>query len=222
MTFNEKLRESLRGYHLLQHPFYQDWMEGKLTLGDLQNYAKQYFPHVHSFSRYISATHSNCESLRARKILSENLCDEDGLSQTAHPELWQQFAQGVGVDIKDLNERPCSEASKKLIDNFLRSGQSSYAEGLCSLYAYEYQIPEIAKLKIEGLVKHFNLNDKKTLEFFQVHETADFYHRKACEELIDELPEEDQEKALLAAIRSGQSLWNFLSSLQEDGNKNAA
>ena len=62
---------------MLNHPFYKSWNEGKLTREIIKDYAEQYYQHVKAFPRYISATHSLCEDLDKRKILLENLQDEE-------------------------------------------------------------------------------------------------------------------------------------------------
>ena len=70
--FSKKLNNKLDQYHLLKHPFYKSWNEGKLTREIIKDYAEQYYQHVKAFPRYISATHSLCEDIEKRKILLEN------------------------------------------------------------------------------------------------------------------------------------------------------
>ena len=52
-------------------------MKVKLNREIIKDYAEQYYQHVKAFPRYISATHSLCEDLDKRKILLENLQDEE-------------------------------------------------------------------------------------------------------------------------------------------------
>ena len=65
--FSKKLNHQLDKYHLLNHPFYKSWNEGKLTREIIKDYAEQYYQHVKAFPRYISATHSLCEDIEKRK-----------------------------------------------------------------------------------------------------------------------------------------------------------
>ena len=65
--FSKKLNKKLDKYHLLNHPFYKSWNDGKLTREIIKDYAEQYYQHVKAFPRYISATHSLCEDLDKRK-----------------------------------------------------------------------------------------------------------------------------------------------------------
>lgn len=213
MRFSEILRAAIADKNLLNSPFYQAWNKGELSLETLQHYAKEYGHHVRAFPRYISATHSMCgdtpEALEARKLLSENLNDEENNGDD-HPTLWNFFANGLNVSNEELFNTKPSKAVQHLMQCFFDASRASYAEGLASLYTYEHQIPELATTKIEGLKKHYNITDKKTLRFFTVHEEADKYHREACEKLLDKLPVEDQEKALAAAKRTANALWDFL------------
>ena len=79
--FSKQLNEKLDQYHLLNHPFYKSWNEGKLNREIIKDYAEQYYQHVKAFPRYISATHSLCDDIEKRKILLENLQDEENQMQ---------------------------------------------------------------------------------------------------------------------------------------------
>ncbi len=67
------LNRILDSKHLLKHEFYQAWTAGELNIDYLKTYAGQYFHHVDAFPRYISATHANCNNIKARQVLLENL-----------------------------------------------------------------------------------------------------------------------------------------------------
>ncbi len=64
---------------MLTHPFYQAWEEGKLTREALGLYAAQYFHHVEAFPRAVSAVHANCPDAKGRRLLAENLAEEEGV-----------------------------------------------------------------------------------------------------------------------------------------------
>ena len=212
--FSKELNKKLDKYHLLNHYFYKAWNEGKLNREIIKDYAEQYYQHVKAFPRYISATHSMCEDLDKRKILLENLQDEEK-EGADHPKLWKNFALELGSDSKKIEEVKKENFTTELIDNFFKNGRSSYAEGLASLYTYERQIPEITETKIRGLKNHYGVSSKKGLEFFEVHKAADVYHRQACEKLLDDLSPEEQRKAEDSALSTAKFLWAFLSGIAE-------
>ena len=219
--FSKELNKKLDQYHLLNHPFYKSWNEGKLTREIIKDYAEQYYQHVKAFPRYISATHSLCEDIEKRKILLENLNDEEN-RDADHPKLWKNFAIAMGADSKKIEEVKAEQYTSDLIDNFFKYGRSSYAEGLASLYTYERQVPEVADTKIKGLKQHYGVNSKEGLEFFETHKKADVYHRVECEKLLDGLSKEEQEKAEKAALSTAKYLWNFLSGVAAKHNLQAA
>ena len=210
--FSKELNKKLDQYHLLNHPFYKSWNEGKLTREIIKDYAEQYYQHVKAFPRYISATHSLCEDIEKRKILLENLQDEEN-QDADHTKLWKNFASAMGADKSKIDSVAKEKFTADMIDNFFKNGRASYAEGLASLYTYERQIPEIAETKIQGLKKFYGVNSKKGLEFFEAHKSADVVHRAECEKLLDGLSKEEQEKAEKASLQTAKFLWNFLSGM---------
>jgi pyrroloquinoline-quinone synthase len=219
--FSKELNQKLDKYHLLNHPFYKSWNEGKLTREIIKDYAEQYYQHVKAFPRYISATHSLCEDIQKRKILLENLNDEEN-SEADHPKLWKNFALAMGADAEEIEKIIADQFTKDMIDNFFKNGRSTYAEGLASLYTYERQIPEIAETKIQGLKKHYGVSSKEGLEFFVAHKEADIHHRAECEKLLDGLSQDEQGKAEVAALSTAKYLWNFLSGIATKHNLQAA
>jgi len=209
--FSKELNKKLDKYHLLNHPFYKSWNDGELTREIIKDYAEQYYQHVKAFPRYISATHSLCEDIEKRKILLENLQDEENRDGD-HPKLWRDFAFAMGSnnEIESVKEE---KFTTELIENFFKNGRASYAEGLASLYTYERQIPEIAETKIRGLKNYYGVTSKEGLKFFEVHKAADVYHRQACEKLLDGLSKKEQNKAEKSALSTAKYLWNFLTGM---------
>ena len=210
--FSKELNKKLDKYHLLNHPFYKSWNDGKLNREIIKDYAEQYYQHVKAFPRYISATHSLCDDIEKRKILLENLQDEENRNED-HPKLWRDFAFAMGSNKEKVESAKEEKFTSELIENFFKNGRSSYAEGLASLYTYERQIPEIAETKIRGLKNHYGVTSKEGLKFFEVHKAADVYHREACEKLLDGMSKEEQEKAERSALSTAKYLWNFLTGM---------
>jgi len=210
--FSKELNKKLDEYHLLKHPFYKSWNDGKLTREIIKDYAEQYYQHVKAFPRYISATHSLCEDIQKRKILLENLQDEENREED-HPKLWKNFALAIGSKKNEIESVKQEKFTTELIENFFKNGRSSYAEGLASLYTYERQIPEVAETKIRGLINHYGVSSKEGLKFFEVHKAADVYHREACEKLLDGLSKTEQERAEKSALSTAKYLWNFLTGM---------
>jgi pyrroloquinoline-quinone synthase len=211
MTFSTELTEKISPLHLLRHPFYQAWMEGQLTREDLNRYSMQYAPHVKAFPRFVSAIHSQCENEKGRKLLLENLNDEEGTGGLkSHPELWRDFAAAFGADVDSLREGDIAPKSRELVETFFRFCRSSYEEGLGALYAYEHQVPAIAVAKIDGLKRFYGITESSAHAFFEVHQSADVHHSATCRELLDQLTPDQKQRAMRAAVEASQALWDFL------------
>ncbi len=201
---------------MLKHPFYQAWTEGRLSLDTLRAYARQYFHHVEAFPRAVSAVHTACPDRDGRRMLAENLAEEEGLEagKQDHATLWLMFACGLGENEEGVRAQQLNPETQALIDTFRKLSRQSYASGLGALYAYEGQFPGVASAKIEGLIDRYGIDDEKTLRFFRVHERADIEHSAVCRELLDRLPEKDKAEAIAAGEELAGVLWNFLSGVE--------
>lgn len=202
-----RLNAIIAEHHLLKHPYYQAWSKGELSQESLQQYASQYYNQVQSFPRFISRVHTNCPQIAARKILLENLVDEE-IHGTDHPALWMQFANGMGASKETvLNDVPLVETNA-MVDTFYDLAQRDWKDGLCALYAYESQVPEVSASKIDGLKKFYGITDERTLEFFTAHQAYDVGHANQVAALIEQYVEPEQ--AERATREAAIALWGFL------------
>jgi len=201
---------------MIDHPFYRAWTEGSLPSETLRAYSRQYFHHVEAFPRTVSAVHSACPSRDGRRMLAANLAEEEGLEpgKQDHSTLWLMFAQGLGESEASVRAQALNPETEALIDAFARLANHSYASGLGALYAYESQLLVVARAKIRGLAEHYGIDDEPTLRFFKVHESADAEHSKVCRDLLDRLPGDEGEEAILAGAEIAGSLWTFLSGVE--------
>jgi pyrroloquinoline-quinone synthase len=214
MKFHENLNNALEELHLLKHPFYQAWNMGALSQETLQTYAKEYYHHVAAFPRYISQIHALCGDIKARQVLLDNLIDEEK-GEDNHPELWLRFTEGLGISRENIAKEPELKLTKELVDGFFKLVQEDYATGLGALYAYERQTPEVAKSKIDGLKKHYNIHDERTLQFFEVHGHTDVWHTEELVSLIDKLGDSEKDKVAIGAQKGARLLWGFLDGMME-------
>ena len=211
-SFEQQIQSVVEKHHVLKHPFYASWNEGKLTNACLRTYAQQYFQHVKAFPRYISTMHSGCESLTTRQMLLENLIDEEKGSDN-HPELWMRFAEALGTTREEVENAKAIPEIRDLVETFFRLAKSSTEEGLGALYAYESQVPEVAETKIRGLQTFYGIKEGRGLQFFEVHRQADTYHREAVIQILDGLSPEAKARALQAADEAAQKVWIFLTGI---------
>jgi pyrroloquinoline-quinone synthase len=215
-AFTDDLLEAIMQYSMLKHPFYVAWSEGKLSQPVLAEYAKQYYAHVQAFPTYVSAVHSNCDELQVRRMLLENLIEEER-GDDNHPELWLRFAEGLGVTRAAVSAAPRLRSTTRSVNTFKSlTARPDYREGLAALYAYESQIPEVALTKRTGLRDFYGIDDPTAVSFFTVHESADEVHRQVEAKVLARQCETDsvRDRVVAAAAEGAKALWDFLDGIQ--------
>jgi pyrroloquinoline-quinone synthase len=217
MTVRQTLQDIVAQKHLLTHPFYVAWTEGKLTREHLKHYAEQYFHHVLAFPTYISAIHYNTPYLPVRQELLENLVGEEQ-GEKNHPALWRNFAVALGAEESELENNPQLDTTANLIGTFRDLCiRSPFYAGLAALYVYESQIPEVATVKIDGLKQFYGMDDPAEYEFFTVHQVADVYHAESVVQLIESHATTEAQQAEVAQVAqsAADALWGFLDGVYE-------
>ena len=199
MTWTTRIDEVVSEQHLLKHPFYTAWTEGKLTVPALRGYAAQYYKHVAAFPRYLSAIHAQTPDLETRQYLLENLIDEERGAEN-HPELWLRFAEGIGTTREAVRgAAPFAETSACDVTYREIASARGPLVGLAALYAYESMVPAVSESKIEGLKLHYGIDDPETLRFFSVHLEVDDWHAEVARRLLEQAPASEQDASVAAA-----------------------
>lgn len=201
--------------HLLDHPFYQRWTDGTLSHEELRDYARQYFHYAMAFPTFISAMHANTDDIVIRQMLLENLIEEERGAEN-HPELWLRFCESLGLDREEVTSGLPNEATRMLVATMKSlAREGALHEGLAALYAYESQIPAVAKAKIEGLAKNYAISAERDIAFFTVHMDADVLHSQTSREILRDLCDEPSKSAQAeeATQKTLDALYGFLDSV---------
>ncbi len=214
--FLQDLDARVARFDLLCHPFYQAWSEGKLTRDDVREYSAQYYSHVAAFPTYLSAFHARLEDGGLRRAVLRNLADEE-IEGRAHADLWLDFAAGMGTSSEEIRSRQPIPQIEALIAYFRGAASNgTRTEVLASFYAYESQVPRVAREKARGLRERYGA-DAKTCGYFSLHQFADVQHsavwRDQLERELAAHPEE-REAALAAGEHTAQMLWQALDGIQ--------
>ncbi len=211
-----QLRSLLEGIiasrHLLDHPYYQRWSAGELTLDELREYARQYWHFTHAFPTFVSGIHANANEIAVRQLLLENLIEEERGPEN-HPELWLRFCAALGLSRDEVTASEPTEATREAIATLRElTRQGDTHEGLAALFAYEAQVPAVAKAKIEGLAKWYAIAEPRDVAFFSVHEVADVHHSQTAIEILERLCDDPAKarEAEDAAQASVDALYRFL------------
>jgi len=228
--FWQELNARIAKYDLLCHPFYQAWTLGQLTRDDLRAYAADYYHHVAAFPEYLrifeerlNTTDDHCATPEMAQTVSQNRADEEGVGspdRRPHAELWLDFAEGMGANRTMVKGNiPVAEV-RELIAAFEKvAREGSPAEALAAFYAYESQVPRVAKEKADGLRERYGA-DGKTCNYFTLHTTADVRHaqvwRNLLEEQVSMAGDDGITQALNAAEKTAQALWRALDGIERE------
>ena len=200
---------------LLTHSFYTRWVAGELPPEAIREYATRYYHFESSFPRFLSAIHTRTDNAELRQMLLDNLWDEEA-GEDNHAELWLRFAEGVGANREDVKKGEASPATQALVDTYRRASEGPAAGGVAAIYAYEKQVPEIAKAKIESLRDHYEVSDDYPLTFWRVHEQLDVQHSGSERAMLATLADEEPEAAITETHAALEAWWEFLSEVERD------
>lgn len=199
--------------HLLKHPFYRAWSDGSVPMSTLRAYAGAYYEFERNFPRYVAATYARLTDPRDRRVLLDNLVDEEGRDPT-HPALWRHFASALGQPLPARGAPRLAAPAAALCRTYdTLTSEGPAAARLAALYAYEAQFPAVAAEKSRGLKAHYGIRDDAAHEFFRVHTTADVEHARAERRLMARQLREsprDAPKAYRAARTTLDAWWGFL------------
>ena len=123
----------------------------------------------------------------------------------------------MGADRDAVRRREPQPEVRDLMAQFRRiAREGSTVEALAAFYAYESQVPRVAKQKADGLAQRYGA-DARTCGYFTLHQFADVEHSTVWRELlIAEVTAhpEQADAALDAAEKAAKSLWHVLDGME--------
>jgi pyrroloquinoline-quinone synthase len=137
---------------LLNHPFYQAWNDGDVTVTQLSKYAAAYQTFMNRVPDYWKRV---IDGLDINHEQADELLDEE----SDHATLWSEWCN-------QLPESDDVPAMNNLFDGLDEMSPSALAG---ALHAYETQQPEVAETKRTGLKKHYGFSSDDNLDFFDEH-----------------------------------------------------
>jgi pyrroloquinoline-quinone synthase len=220
--FFSALDSRIAKYDLLCHPFYKAWSAGELSTDDLREYAQDYYLHVKAFPTYLAELAIRLDDGELRDAVLANMADEKGFedgtgnASVEHAELWLDFAEAMGASRDLLFHQPVPEVNRLV--NFFHDVASEGVpeEALAAFYAYESQVPRVAKEKARGLREMYGAGDK-TCGYFTLHTSADVFHSQVWRQQLAKCLESNPqaaEYALNAAEAAAKALWEALDGIE--------
>jgi len=220
--FFEELDTRIAKYDLLCHPFYKAWSAGELTREDLREYALDYYHHVEAFPGYLAELGIRLDESELRRAVLANMADEKGIVDAAgeesapHSELWLDFAEGMGAERDMRGQVPVPQISELTAFFHHVASNGTPEEALAAFYAYESQVPRVAKEKARGLQAMYGADERATA-YFTLHATADVYHSQIWRQQLGKRIEANSqmaERALAAGENAAKALWHALDGIE--------
>jgi pyrroloquinoline-quinone synthase len=193
MDLFERLDAVRNRWNVLAHPFYTRWERGELTRAELSFYAGEY---RHAVTALADA------AAGAGEITGPAHAEQEH----DHIALWDQFraSLGDGGDRAPLPEtQACADAWTAATDAL---------EALAVCYAIESGQPEVARTKLEGLIRHYGFDrDSDATAYFRLHAELDVEHAAEARSLLEaHARPDDSERLLAAARRALEANWRLL------------
>lgn len=194
--------------HLLTHPFYVRWSQGKVSLEALQEYSKQYYHYEKALPGFLTSALEHIDEEPARSAVQEVLVDESS-NPRPHADMWLDFASGLGVSTDQVHSSVPSPQTNNLVETYAALCRRGQEEAIGALYAYESQQPEVAAAKADGLIAHYGIDSTPALAFFKLHSVLDIQHAKALRSALV-----DSELARESAHLALDAWWGMLDQFQ--------
>ena len=210
MGFWERLDEARERWDVLQHPFYQRWSAGELTLEELGSYAGQYRHAVVALAGASDAAARRADPA-SRSVLLAHAAEE-----RAHVALWDGFGRAVG----GRPDAPALAETEACARTWEGSEERSLLETLVALYAIEAGQPAISETKRAGLLEHYGLQKGSATAYFDVHAVRDHEHAAEGRALIAQRQGDDDvdvETLLAEAEAVLRANWELLDGVDVRG-----
>ncbi len=194
------------------HPLWFKIAEGRLSRPALGEFAKQFYLQVVEFPRAVSALHSRCPDLGERVKLAESVYEEETgrLSNSKpHPELFLDFAAGVGVARADVVHAVPLPSTAALVHWFEYSTKIlPFHEGVAAInLAAEGQVVGAFGPFARALQRHYGLSEG-AVAFWDIHEIADAEHSDVGDHIvIKHASTEERQRAIVTAVRTSLGMW---------------
>lgn len=196
--------EEIRGRcNVLEHSFYARWSAGELTGEELADYAGEYRHAVGAIAEASATAAALSKGTPAREALLRHAAEE-----ASHIPLWDGFVTAVGGGRRE----PAPETAE-CVAAWTDGGE--LLPTLVTLYAIESGQPEISRVKREGLLAFYGVEDGPATDYFALHAELDREHAAEARDLIEEMLEgADQDELAAVAESAFRGYWTLLDGVE--------
>jgi pyrroloquinoline-quinone synthase len=206
-----RLDQATAKRRLLNHPFYEAWSDGSLTMADLRHYSTQYWRQVEAFPEHLRSIAGALPPSTPRRIVESNLRDE---VEGDHAGLWLKFAEALGIASSAVMATPAEAETARSVNAFASATERSPQYALGMLYGYESQTPEVAETKIAGLKNNYGI-EGPAVDYFELHGRVDVEHASELAEAIALAADDGSiAEAEAGATAGAEAIWLLLDGVE--------
>lgn len=208
IPLSKKIDAVIEQKSLLNHPFYQMWSEGKLSMQSLAGYSKEYFQMVKAVPSFVGQV----AQFAPASMTAEIRANQE--EEAEHLQPWVNFAASLGVDSDEVSVYSGLAKTNQAVSE-LSNLMASFEGGSAAMYAFEKEIPKISHTKLDGLEKFYGITSDDATEYFRLHMEADVRHAATWANILDDIPEERHAELVEVAQKSMDAQNRLLDSCYE-------
>jgi pyrroloquinoline-quinone synthase len=204
-SVDHELHDIAVRFDLLQHPFYQRWVQGLLTRSEIAYYAQQYAHVVRAIPRWLERA-ADQDSTHVAQLR------EHAAEESTHVALWDRFARAIGCDDTAIATSIPNAATAALIA--IGDDLTAQGHGPAVVWSIESQSPAVSAQKLRGLRAHYGIDAENGGNYFAVHQELDREHEAQLRQVIDTSGAVRRAAAPAAAASMLAGMWDLLSAAQ--------
>ena len=188
-------------YHTRNHPFFDDWAAGKLTLEQMGRYMAQHYFLVQEILRPYGLIYAR-GPFDVQAFIIENLAEEQGLIGDDHAgpgknhnQILLRWTEACGLSVADVTRqtRPVPHLRALLDYQWRLAYKEPWQVWLASQACLESQQVGIQERTLPALQKYYGFGaGNERIEWFEEHLTADQEHGRRFFQLLNKHVKDDQ------------------------------
>ena len=216
-NFREQLTAKRDQRHSKNHPFFQLWIQGKLTKKQTALYCIQHHHYVAEYLNWMAYEASQIPHRDVKSFLFENLGDEEN-PEDRHLDMLADYVEACGLDRKSLDQSKVLSRTEALQNwGWRLVYQHCWVAALAGMFiGLESQFLGICKEIVPALHRHYGWPPgSREIRFFEEHIFADEIHGEKGFAIVEKYctTTELQKQALEAIQDATEKRWQYMNSI---------
>jgi pyrroloquinoline quinone (PQQ) biosynthesis protein C len=225
-AFTEALIRIRDARHAQNHPYIEDWTQGKLTRLQMAHYVLQHSRWSREVVNAFGVIEAMALDVKVQDDFIANLAQEHGLlgiehgqAPMPHVEMQMRFIESCGISREEANRIPTTAGARAQADfHWSLVFRRPWQVAATAVWANESQEVGIMQRLVPALINHYGYQSgSDAIRFFEEHYMADQEHGgRELEALVRHVTDPAlQQECLEVAEMATRVRWLFLNELYE-------